>query len=224
MNRFLLIFILSFVLTACSQTTQTTSGRAYLDQYQYADTDSVGENTQGLTFDQQVREVAKVEPILKFPARIGLARIDRGRLTAVPGDEIEAWMETREKLGDKFGEFIPVNPLIANMVSQSVDLKNYNVINKIRLGAARQHLDAVLIYEVYSKSETNKNALAVADLTIIGGYLLPSRAETTEGFATALLIDVLQGYPYGTAQASVDKQKAISSTWGWGEPISEGVL
>ena len=111
---------------------------------------------------------------------------------------------------------MPVHPLVADMASASVKLKNTHVINRIRLGAARQHLDAVLIYEVYSKSEINKNALSLADITIIGGFLLPSRSENIEGFATALLIDVLQGYPYGTAQSSVDKQTAISSTWGWG--------
>ena len=155
---------------------------------------------------------------MRFPARIGLARIDRGHLSSMPGVELEAWMKVRDNLGKEFGEFVPVNPLVANMVSKNVsrsqNARITDVMSKIRLGAARQHLDAVLIYEVYSKSDSEANVLSIADLTIIGGFLLPSRAIEAEGFANAMLIDVVQGYPYGTAEITLDKQSALATTWG----------
>lgn len=86
-------------------------------------------------------------------------------------------------------------------------------MNKIRLGAARQHLDAVLVYEVYSRENSDSNFLSIGNLTIIGAYLLPSKAVSTEGFANAMLIDVIQGYPYGTAEATLDKSE-MTSTFG----------
>ena len=51
------------------------------------------------------------------------------------------------------------------------------VIQDIRQGAARQHVDAVLIYEVFGKGETNNNPLAITKLAIIG-YWLPTEKPT----------------------------------------------
>jgi len=75
------------------------------------------------------------------------------------------------------------------------------VVRKIRLGSARQHLDAVLIYEVFSKTDQKTLPTAVANWTIIGAYIVPSKESKTVGYANALLVDVRNGYPYGTADA-----------------------
>ncbi len=108
--------------------------------------------------------------------------------------------------------------MVAKLAMQSVGNKEFQseVMNEIRAGAARQHLDAVLVYEAYSKTDTKNNLLAIANLTIIGGYILPSQSTETEGYATAMLIDVMQGYPYGTMNVTIDKEEAVSSRWGWG--------
>ena len=53
----------------------------------------------------------------------------------------------------------------------------------------------------------------MADWTIIGGYLIPSKEIETTGYANALLIDVRTGYPYGTASASLSKDE-LGTTWG----------
>lgn len=213
----LLCLFLSLYLTACTTHTQTTSGQSYLDKYKNVPTLATT-NEDNINIEAQIRQAAQVEPILSFPARIGLARIDNGRLSNIPGEEIEAWIKTRDKLGKDFGEFIPLSPLVTNMVSSSVESQNNsrinNVINKIRLGAARQHLDAVLIYETYSKSDRQSNFLSIANITIIGGYILPSKAIEAEGFANAMLIDVIQGYPYGTAEVILDKEEMYTSSWG----------
>lgn len=199
--------LLCLLLVACGNHTQTTSGKSYLAKYK--DKSVAGDGG----IEDKLRAVASVEPTLTFPARIGLARIDGGRLSNIPGQEIAAWMEQKEKLGDGFGEFVPLNPMVAEMVSQSVGADG-DVMNKIRLGAARQHLDAVLIYEVYSKTDNDSTLLSITDLTIIGGYILPSRAIEAEGFANAMLIDVMQGYPYGTVDVTVDKEEKYTQAWG----------
>lgn len=205
------VFVFSFfILSACSRSTQTTSGKSYLSQYQNL---TYEENTESgyKTLDQKIRDVAAVEPILKFPARIGLARIEDGELTNIPGEEMEAWLKVRENLGgEQIGEFLIVNPMVADMASSSVNLGSTSLVNKIRLGAARQHLDAVLMYEVYSKTDSKTNFLAIADITIIGGYILPSEQVEAEGYGNAMLIDVIQGYPYGTADVVIDKQTSLT--------------
>lgn len=222
---YLLVITVLTLVTGCTQHVQTTSGRAYLERYEYLTSSSEHEEHNSKQENQDINELIKqaaaIEPTLKFPARIGIARIDRGQLSAIPGVEIEAWKASRDKLGKSFGEFIPVSPLVASMTVAATNYKapsGYysgvrNVINEIRLGAARQHLDAVLIYEVYSRENSESNVLSIANLTIIGGYILPSKAVTTEGFANALLIDVIQGYPYGTVEVSLDKSE-IATTFG----------
>ncbi len=201
-----------FLTSSCSRTTQTTSGASYLDRYNDYRLIPRSEDSQA-SINDLVREVAAVEPILRFPARIGIARVADRRLTTIPGEEMEYWLGVRDTLGDSFGEFVPVNPMIANLAAESVNLNRHDdlaLINEIRLGSARQHLDAVLIYEVFSLTESNRNLLKIADLTIIGGYLLPSEQVEAEGFANAILIDVMQGYPYGTADVVVDKETSFT--------------
>lgn len=236
MKPFIAALALSVVLlSACSRTTQTTSGQEYLSQYKYVPASGPvrqmkqadGTVTEEIkSIDQRVREAAAVEPVLRFPARIGLARIENGNLTVMPMEEADGWNKTAERLGRSFGEFVPVNPMVARMVAGTRSYGQYDsagTIDAIRLGAARQHLDAVLVYEVTTKESEHSNILAAANTTILGGYILPSERHDAEGLGNALLIDVVQGYPYGTLTTTVKKQSRSASAWGWGSEHGDKV-
>lgn len=190
----------AFILGACSHTAQYTSGQDYLARYSEATSLSTA-------IDQDVRDIAAIEPDLRFPARIGLARIDRSRLISLPIDEAEHWQEMGEALSRSYGDFIPVSPLVAAMVNPGRHHKvPVNVVDEIRRGAARQHLDYVIIYEVMDVSDSKRNALQLADLSVLGLFVLPSRDVKVEATATAMMIDVRNGYPFGTASAFADKR------------------
>jgi hypothetical protein len=228
MKHYLLIAAAGIALMGCSSGVQTTSGANYLARYRNVPVApsieiATSHGTQRVkSIDQLVREAAAVEPVLRFPARIGLARVDNGTLSNIPPAEAEAWKQTRDKLGPKFGEFVPVNLLITEMVTNSpTAYASYNpqinnVVDKIRLGAARQHLDAVLIYEVHDNGSSGSNILSAGKLSIIGGFILPSEYQDAQGYADGLLIDVVRGYPYGTISAIAEKEMRVSSSWGWG--------
>lgn len=198
----------ALLMSACSHTTQYTSGQDYLAGYS---------ETPSLTLtstDMDIREIAAIEPNLRFPARIGLARIEKGRLITLPTDEAEDWGEMSHTLGPAYGEFVPVSPLIASMVNPSAKPSaTGQVVDHIRRGAARQHLDYVLIYEVTDVSHQDRNALQVADLSVLGLFMLPSRNVEVKSTASAMLIDVRNGYPYGSASAFADK-KTLSTVMG----------
>jgi len=207
-------------LAACSSTVQTTSGASYIRKYETST--PLAETS----FRNKIREAALVEPTLRFPARIGLARVEGGRLTVVPAKEADAWVAIKEKLGPRFGEFVPISPLIAALAAGDVDHRQprttgqhyaasglVHLIQRIRIGAARQHVDAVLIYEVIGKKRQSGTALNIADLTVIGAYLFPSRIIKAQGYATALLVDVRNGYPYGTAQAVAKDGGLAPTVW-----------
>ena len=208
-----LVAAVALALAGCDYNVQTSSGADYLAGYAEA---GLAEET---AIDERVFDVAAVEPTLRFPARIGLARIDNGEMSAIPAAEAEAWVEAAQRLGPGFGTFVPVNRLVAEMVAPRVGYRDASihrlthVVEKIRLGAARQHLDAVLIYQTHYTADATDNALSIADWTIVGAFLLPGQSIEATAFASALLVDVRNGYPYGTADTVVDRD-TLSPAYG----------
>src|SRR6185437_13162993 len=108
-----------------------------------------------------------------------------------------------------FGTFVPISPMIAAMVAPPVEdatRLDYarRTIDTIRLAAAREHLDAVLVYEVDGTANTRDTKLSLAEWTLIGAFVLPTQNVKAVGVAQAMLIDVRNGYPYGTVQSTAD--------------------
>ena len=156
--------------------------------------------------DRAVFEAANAEPLLRFPARIGLARVHQGALTTVPPAEADAWLELVRARGAGYGGFVPVSPLVAQLTAAGMGGDAVrSVVDTIRVGAARQHLDAVLVYEVSAGRRDSATPLSVLHLTIIGGFLVPSRALQGRATAAAMLIDVRNGYPYLSTSAQAEE-------------------
>ena len=232
---FLSILIFS-ALIGCTHTVQTTSGQAYLKKHPPTKKSSVvatftkakkvnhkkygvSEKSESIDIETAIRQAAAVEPTLYFPARIGLARIEDGRLTPLPAAETEIWVQLKQRLEPDFGEFVPISTIVADMVRASLEprlkYQSSDAMNQIRLAAARQHLDAVLVYEILSDT----------GLTIVGGYFAPSQELHGKGVGHALLIDVIQGYPYANAQASfnLDQSTATRNTFAQQQDLSQQV-
>lgn len=227
MKNVLGLFAVFLLLSGCSRTLQTSSGEQYLSSYKPPLSSPPPAAQKGeaevpeKTLEERLREAAAVEPVLQFPTSIGLARIEGGALTAVPMEELAIWNAAAEKLGPEYGTFVPLSPIVARMVNdQYKPSPAYrgadNIVNTIRLGAARQHVHATLIYEVVAKESKQDTILSAANVTILGGLVLPSKIHETEAMGNGLFIDVMQGYPYGTISAVVEKQKRVASSWGWG--------
>ena len=183
--------------TACTPHIQMTSGEAYIGS-------TPGEVTRAI--DADIAAVAAVEPDLHFPARIGIARVVNGGLSLPPMAETALFAEVAER-NSQFGEFVPVSPLVLALVSETQNNdrnRARSVIHDIRLAAARQHLDYVIVYEVGARSRTGNTPFALADVTLVGGMLLPTRKIEVAGIGAAMFLDVRNGYPYGTAQVAAD--------------------
>lgn len=213
---------LTGLLAACGSYTQTTSGSQYLTARNL----SSRQLDQLVGTDEGIAAAANVELQFRFPARLGLARIGERGLVAVPPAEAEAWRALAGRLGSGYGEFVPVSPLVAALatpesprlvISQNLvwdyQTSLARVVREIRLGAARQHLDAVLIYETFGKSEETSNVLAVTKIALIG-FFLPTEDVEAEGSAQAVLVDVRNGYTYGIASATSDEPTYRLSTSG----------
>jgi len=192
------------LLTACDHLTQTTSGNDWLAAHPPQTVDMTPGN-----IDQAVRDAAAVEPLLRFPARIGIARLNGWQLSTIPPDEAKVWTDVAQHLGDKFGTFVPVSPFVVAMLEparnpQVITSEARQTIETIRIAAARQHLDAVLIYEADATTNTKSNSLSLAEWTLIGAFVVPTENVRADGTAQAILLDVRNAYPYGTVQTSAD--------------------
>jgi len=196
--RLFLLMSLVFV-AACGPSYQTTSGAAFVEQ-------------RPNSIDKDIARIASVEPNLNFPGRIGVARVVNGRLTALPAQEIEIFGRFAED-NPRYGEIVGISPLIAQMIQEEEGRSG--IIRSIRQTAARQHLDYVLVYEVGARSSVTNTPFALADVTLIGGMLLPTRNIKTAGVASAAFLDVRNGYPYGTVAATKDLS-GLSRTFGEG--------
>lgn len=75
--------------------------------------------------NEEVKFIASIEPAIKFPSRIGLVKLFNGRIINLLPDEVEAWEDARRTMGSKFGEFIPVSLMIAEMVTLSGQLVSH---------------------------------------------------------------------------------------------------
>lgn len=220
----------AILLAACSTSVQTSSGQDYLQRYNdqaraYQTSTSGSSTTPSDNLSAEIRMAAAVEPVLTFPAKIGIARLDDGYLSTIPPGEAASWQTLAEKLGPSWGEFVPINPLIVGLATnKSVMPKRHRygyygdasrggeLVNDIRVGAARQHVDAVLIYETAAKSENTSNPLAVTKLLLVGFWLAPSQYVEATATASAMLVDVRNGYTYGTAFGVAGEPASTLST------------
>jgi len=133
--------------------------------------------SRGTVTDAGIATAAALEPDWFLPANIGVARVVNNRITALPDREAHALGNITLPDGVSI-RLIPISPLIV----QNLDIERGTTALRIaRLAAARQHLDYVLVY----------------DLSASG------RGIATTGRAEAILLDVRNGYPYGTASAQI---------------------
>lgn len=219
---------LGLVLAGCGADVQTSSGAEYLARYRQvvaastanADT-SAGQAVESSALAEDIAAAASVEPILTFPAHFGLVRIVGGRMTTIPEDELKLWTELAERY-QTFGSFSAISPLAAEFTTASIERPEGltkspshlgSLVRKIRLGAARRHVDAVLIYEIGSKGDVSRTGIALADLTLLGSMVLPTRSVEATGIAEAMLLDVRNGYIYGNATATSDLSR-FANAWG----------
>lgn len=176
------------------------------------------------TLNEMVVEAASVEPLLRFPARIGLARLESFYRSDIPANESAAWIVVAQELREDVGELVPINHMLGDDAATSVGFNSLMrdgspqqiSIAKIRLAAARQHLDAVIIYRTQALSESGATIAAALDYTLIGTFLVPGHMVEAQATATAIVLDVRNGYLYGTVTETADKTR-LTNYWSTGD-------
>jgi len=221
-------------LGACSTHVQTTSGADYLARSgpvtvapeTITHRTPLGDGAEAVELiriastDELVRKAAAVEPILTLPARIGLARIENGQLTIIPANESAIWAGVAAN-HPGMGTAVAIDPFLAEFTARTVlphDQRRLrrdanDLITKIRLGAARQHIDAVLIYEIGTNVVGDRAIKGLGRIKVLGGVQLRTTTAHHAGVARALLLNVRNGYPYATISATADLDGVEPDFW-----------
>lgn len=212
------LFLLSILMlgAGCSSV-QHSSGIDYLHRFQ-SDVAGLDRKSNVSKLDPEIWNAASAEPILRFPAKIGLARIEDGRITDIPEEETLDWqlLSERSAAVTKFEHLNLIGLKKFRQPYWRPNIKEPSLTKSIRIAAARQHLDAIIVYEIDAKTRKNNTVLAIADLTIVGGAILPTRVINSEASARMSILDVRNGYNYGSA-AVVSELKKFSTSWGSNE-------
>ena len=187
----------------------------------------------GQAIDAGARQAALAEPALRFPARIGLVRLDGGAVGPLSQGEAEAWLAMVEELGPGWGEFVPLSP--AEVATPAPDGApdgapegargsaqdgprdgETQTLRDVRLSAQHRQLDAVLIYEVVA-GDPPQPAASSAGLPAPVAELLASLAaggpaERAQGVLMDVHTGAVYGFATGSAGAAQDAEAAGAVT------------
>jgi rhombotail lipoprotein len=78
--------------------------------------------------------------------------------------------------------------------------KPESFLPSLRRAAARHHVDAVLVVNRLSASQSHMTLLSVLDLTLVGAYIVPSYEVSSMTVVEAALVDTRNGYLYASAR------------------------
>lgn len=142
-------------------------------------------------------------PVLTAASQIGLARIDNGRLIVTPHTEMKRWSQMGSALSETIGGLTPID--VARYVSNTPDIPMHgrdsdNKLDEIRMTAADQGLDYVLLYGL--GKDADWGSFGGKSLTDTG-LSVPIYHTAHDGAkAKALLVNTFTGEVHGAAFSS----------------------
>lgn len=150
--------------------------------------------------DQRAAAAASARPSFSLPARIGIARIENGVITPIPPEEWTTWQALRQQMSPAIGELSPVTALVAqSLTTGGVSGTPHDAITHLRLAAAREQLDLILLYDVSTVHTLERTEASFLDITIVGAWAFRTHKSHATAHASATLIDVRSGLSCGSA-------------------------
>lgn len=149
---------------------------------------------------QTLAEAEGTQPQLSVPFRVAVAP---PMWRANP-----RWTEKERAIIESWGADAKATDLVSSLEmipAVSVELSKGgngdDWLDAVRVAAARQHADAVLLIRDVEDSSEWLNVLSILDLTIVGAFVFPGHKTEAVSMMDALLLDNRNLYLYATAEA-----------------------
>jgi hypothetical protein len=159
---------------------------------------AAGQDTAGVVFD--VPSFADVEPEIRFPACIGIARIEDGAVTQIPVGEGVVWDAQFDLLGDAVGRKVDV--LMTSAADPVVALAD------LREDGRAAGLDYAVVYELAFDESPGEGPSAVDLLRVFPTFEGEQSSDPARAAGAAVLMDIADGRMYGVASAIVIESEA----------------
>lgn len=145
--------------------------------------------------DAAIAEARGLRPQLRFPCRVAvyLHPDGRGDWRWTPEDKaaMEVWATALKQEGIAADVF----PIPEMLAGKGTDLK------ELRLAAAKCGADALFVIRGGADTFKYMNPLAVFNLTLVGGFVVPGSSRDSLFVVEGVLLDVDNGYVYTGVQA-----------------------
>jgi rhombotail lipoprotein len=169
------------------------SGCAISTGYNRGDLESrIHENAEKVV-DEDIKEITALKPQLRFPCRIAVALTTTGQSECrwTPKDRqcMELWARSLRQEGIATDVVF-----MSNMFLKSATLR------EMRATAARYGADALLVVKGTAASTSRTNALALLNLTVLGGYVVPGSRCDALYLLEGGLVDVNNGFLYAAME------------------------
>jgi rhombotail lipoprotein len=145
--------------------------------------------------DKDIAQARALRPQLKFPCRVAcyLNPESKGGNWHWTADD-RAALET-------VGAALKKDGIASEVLLLPEMLSGKGNRDQLRLAAAQCGADVLFVVNGATECDRYKNPAAVFDLTVVGGYLVPSRHVDALFMVEGCLFDVDNGYVYGAVQA-----------------------
>jgi hypothetical protein len=166
--------------------------------------------------DPSIKDVLSKKPLASFPATVAIVRIQdtryANRTVQTYGNGSYCVVLSRDVEKPELIAQIAKQPLLANLepINRLELPENLTSADDLRAAAAQLHADMLLIYTF--DDDFNDQDLA-AFMTILTIGISPNKSLTVTSTASAVLMDVRNGYIYGGAEAT-EKKNVIVNCWG----------
>lgn len=145
--------------------------------------------------DKAIAEARSLRPQLKFPCRVACY--------LNPESKGGTWHWTQEDRAalETVGAALKQKGIASETLLLPEMLSENGSLEKLRLAAAKCGADVLFVVNGAAECDKYKNPAAVFDLTVVGGYLVPSRHVDALFLMEGCLFDVDNGYVYGAVQS-----------------------
>lgn len=180
-------FLKTTALTTFAVLANMHAAHAFSPTQAYTDIVSVVQETSFATTQRA--------PILKSNAKIGIARLDHGRLIAAPISEIRQWDSLNARTHHKFAVISP-GAVLNNIPAIPMNGKDsLNKLDEIRMTASDLRMDYILIYGMGKDAQWG----SFAGQSMMETGLIADTSTLSPGADTkALLVNTYTGQIYGT--------------------------
>ena len=144
--------------------------------------------------DEDVRKALDLKPQLAFPCRIAVYLCpDTGSLWR--------WCAKDKEILDRCADTLRAAGIVSDMFVMSDMVVQGTDEKQLRLAAAKHGADALLIIKGAAQIDSYVNPLAVLNMTLIGGFILPASHRDALFLMHGCLIDVGNGYLYASVES-----------------------